>query len=264
MMNMGYKLIALVCLAAGSLAGQTSEFDKPPAGTEEALRERVTKYYQAFVSGKFRVADQVVAEESKDDFFAIDKSKYRGFNIQTITWEENFTKARVLTMVDTDWFMMGRTIQAKAPQLSLWKLEKGEWFWYIKSREVVFPFARHPVPEGGGNGPDAPPGGVRVPKVLLAVTPEQVVLDPSKGCEAVVTLQNMMPGQITLRAEAPNREGVTMHLEPKTLESQGTARLSFTCDAARLKIRDPFQVRVVVLPAELVFPVGVTFLSKKK
>jgi len=262
---MGYKLIALVCLAAGSLIGQTSEFDKPPAGSEEALRERVTKFYQAFVNGKFRVADQVVAEDSKDDFFAIDKSKYRGFNIQTITWEENFTKARVLTMVDTDWFMMGRNIQAKAPQLSLWKLENGEWFWYIKSREVVFPFARHPVPEGGGNGPDAPPmEGVRVPRVPIGLTPEQIVLDPAKSCEGSVAVKNFMPGQITLRAETSKREGMTMHLDPKVLESQGVARLSFTCDPDKLANRDPLQVKVVALPAELVFPLGVTFLSKKK
>ena len=37
---------------------------------DEALRARIHKFYQAHVDAKYRIADQVVAEDSKDLFFA--------------------------------------------------------------------------------------------------------------------------------------------------------------------------------------------------
>jgi hypothetical protein len=64
--------------------GQVDLFQKAPPEVDEALRARVTKFYQAHVDGKYRLADEVVAEDSKDAFFEARKPRYRKFELSRI------------------------------------------------------------------------------------------------------------------------------------------------------------------------------------
>src|SRR5258706_8270520 len=47
----------------------------PPGATDQALRERETTFLQYQVDGAFRKAYDLVAEDSKDFYFAIEKTK---------------------------------------------------------------------------------------------------------------------------------------------------------------------------------------------
>ena len=57
-------------MIVSALLAQSPEelFEKAPPHVDQTLRERVKIFYQAHVDGKFRVADTVVHEDSKDAF----------------------------------------------------------------------------------------------------------------------------------------------------------------------------------------------------
>src|SRR5262249_39351996 len=66
-------------------------FSKAPPAIDEVLRSRITEFYQAHKEGKFRLAEKLVAEESKDIFFEADKRRCREFKIARVSYEEQFT-----------------------------------------------------------------------------------------------------------------------------------------------------------------------------
>src|SRR5579885_1559929 len=94
MKNLGWAaLLGCCCLA---VAQDSSElFDKAPPPIDEALRARVHDFYQAHVSGKFREAFKLVADDSADVFFAAAKQQYKECDTARINYSENFTKALV-------------------------------------------------------------------------------------------------------------------------------------------------------------------------
>ena len=81
----------------------TDVFEKAPPQVDEALRQNVAKFYQAHVDGKFRNAEAVIAEDSKDTFYNLEKQRYFSFEIVRINYSENFTKAAVVTGVEVEW-----------------------------------------------------------------------------------------------------------------------------------------------------------------
>ena len=96
------------------------------------LRESVAKFFNAHVQGKFRQAEEVIAEDSKDFFYNMEKQRYIGFEIIRINYSENFTKATVVTAVEVEWRSprIG-VMRVKPPMTSLWKQENGKWVWYV-------------------------------------------------------------------------------------------------------------------------------------
>src|SRR5690242_9576995 len=72
-------------------------FKKAPPDVDEALRGRISKFYQAQVDGHPRQSEQYVAEDSKDYFFEMRKPRILAFEIRQIDYTDNFTKATVIT-----------------------------------------------------------------------------------------------------------------------------------------------------------------------
>src|SRR6266849_1458884 len=73
-------LKAVLFLATCSLGfSQDSSdlFEKAPPPIDEALRARVDKFYQSYVTGKFREAFALVAEDSQDAYFAAPKPQFK-------------------------------------------------------------------------------------------------------------------------------------------------------------------------------------------
>src|SRR5262245_42218997 len=110
----------------------TDVFEKAPPQVDNALRERVAKFFQAHIEGKFRQAEAVIAEGSKDFYYNTEKQRYLGFEIVRINYSENFSKATVVTNVEVEWRSprIGM-MRVKPPMTSLWKVENGAWCWYV-------------------------------------------------------------------------------------------------------------------------------------
>jgi hypothetical protein len=220
---------------AGVLSGQAPSdlFEKAPPPVDEALRARVAKFYQAHVDAKFRLADQYVAEESKDDFFAIDKTRYRAFEITKITYTDKFSKARVLTTCDSEMFAGVSRIPVKVPVTSLWKLIDGEWFWYIEPRPAVIetPFGKmtSAKPEAGSTPLSKPVPDVAAILKQVKVEPAEVRLSSFEPASAEVTVSNQMPGSISLSLSYNGFAGFKAGLSRDRLGSGETARILLEC-----------------------------------
>src|SRR4051794_20197122 len=93
------RYILALALLSCAYAQQTS----PPPEVDKALRERVKRFYDLHVEGKFRLLDPLIAEESKDDYYEAAKGKYLKFDDPMIEYSDSFTKAVVKTPVTQEW-----------------------------------------------------------------------------------------------------------------------------------------------------------------
>src|SRR5689334_1176050 len=94
------RFILVPLCAAVCLAQTPAEPPKPPADVDAALRARVTEFVQYHVTGEFRKAEALVAEDSKDLFYNRNKPRYMQLvKIERIDYSENFTKAIATVMV---------------------------------------------------------------------------------------------------------------------------------------------------------------------
>ena len=225
------RLLTAVVFGAALCAQAPSElFEKAPPDVDEALRERVRLFYQAHVDGKFRQADSVVHEDSKDAYFAAEKPRYKGFEIIRISYSDNFTKARVVTAVVTDFAIPGfPSTEARVPLTTLWKLDGGQWWWYVEpateGRETPFGVMK----PGPGGSPDHPFAVLRrLPSAeeiqgQVSVDRTEVRLSPGGADEVQVT--NRMPGPVTLELELPAQPGFEAKLERTELKANEQTRI---------------------------------------
>ena len=135
-------------------------FNQAPPGVEEGLRARLKLFYDAYLTGKFRQAYELVAEEDKDDYFDRAKTPYHSYRIGSIQFSDNFSKAKVLLVVNRDFHFQGHTMAVDVPIAEDWKIESGQWVWFLPNkgmRETPFGIAA-PVPNN--------PAAVRTPSGL--------------------------------------------------------------------------------------------------
>jgi hypothetical protein len=148
---------------------------------EEALRERVRSFYQAYVDGKFRKAYDIAADDSKDGFLTATKPHYDGCEIQKIVFSDDYAKAAVTTEIHTSFFFWGQVAPERTTEESHWKTVDGQWYWYIPAagpdnasytpaqRAMMMRFNISP-PGGGGPAP-APAPGAAAPGGPVGVSP---------------------------------------------------------------------------------------------
>ena len=119
-------------LAAVMLVSLAASAQDAPADVDQALRARVTEFFGYHVSGEFENAWPMVADDTKKEYFAAQKTKYESFHIDSIKYSDNFTKA-VVTLTVTE----NKRLSAQMPVVTLthptsvlWKIENGKWCWY--------------------------------------------------------------------------------------------------------------------------------------
>ena len=136
------RVVALMLVVA-ALQAQT-----PPPEVDVALRSRITQFYQLEIQGKYRQAEQIVAEDTQDLFVGASKPSFYAFQILSIKYADDFKTAEVVTLVSrqvpVEGFM-GRPLTSKMP--TRWKLENGQWCYYVDPKKDLpsSPFGM-PVP----------------------------------------------------------------------------------------------------------------------
>ncbi len=261
-----------MCAAAAALAQEPA---KPPAvetpkEVDQALRARVSQFFQAHVDRKLSLAIEVVADESKDYFLEMDKPRYYGFQISSISYSDEFTRAQVVVNCDGEVVMMPRgKMRVNMPLTTRWKLVDGKWYWFAEpSNTRTTPFGAMQ----GGPG-EKPPSGMPLvgsqsglspapppPKITGGVTADKtaVVLDAAKASSDAITLSNSMEGWVSVEVYPPDVAGLTMKAEKKDIPPGGSVRIVFeyqplgTAPAASKAI-------VQVLPIGPVFQIKVGF-----
>lgn len=262
-------LASLAACAALSFAQSPADlFSKAPPAIDEALRARVSKFYQAHVEGKFRVAEQLVAEESKDTFFEAEKRRCRKFEIVRINYKEDFQSASVVTNCDTDVLIPpGGLMKVTLPMTSNWKMQTGDWFWYVPPRptqETAF----GTMAPGQGDGSTVIPSGPGAQEIfsMISTDRESVQFNPDKGSTETIVITNAMPGSVRLRLEKVPAADLTVELDKTELKAKEQATL--TIRYAPMPQQHPRgrysseTVQVVAEPPGKVLPLKVTFTAQ--
>jgi hypothetical protein len=240
--------------------------EKPPAAVDEALRARYSQFYQAHVDGKFRQADKVVAEDSKDFFFEMEKQRFLSIEKSEVTYSDSFTKARVLTTVSSEVRIprIGSTI-VKRPVLSYWKFENGDWFWYHVAEEYVdSPFGRIKVPDPETLAAERKLAAIKrvTPSEVLSqvkVEGSAVALSSYQPASGEIKVTNNMPGNITVDVQYPPVEGLKVTIENKVVKSGGTAKVIFECNPPNNTPKGNITANIMIQPLGQIFPITVTF-----
>jgi hypothetical protein len=225
--------IALLLLFAALAGAQDNPFNKPPADVDAALRARIREFYDLHVQGKFRQADELVAEDTKDYYFNSGKPKYLSYQISRIDYFDNFTKAKAVILCEMFIMMPGFNDKpVKMPTPSAWKLVNGKWYWYVDQEALRnSPFGGKWVP-----GPVPKPGEPSTPMPNLGalnmspdflfkqIQPDKqdVALTPGESAEVVIS--NSAPGTMRVTVwGAP--AGVSAELDKNDIGASQTARL---------------------------------------
>jgi hypothetical protein len=261
-----------------------------PPEVEAALRARISRFYQLEVDGKFNQALQLVAEDTKDMFVGSSKPIYRGFQIQSIQYFDNFTKASAIVVVERMLPVEGFIGHPLAGKLvSRWKLENGQWCWYIDPKLVpASPFGASgmpmapgmpvpggasippgmpapgaaPVPFAGDSGSPRPLPPVAIPPLIpnnITVDKSSVELKASGPSSDQVVVLNPAPWTAALTVSDPKVAGLTVKLDRPYVPMGQKAIISMEWSGAAEPPKTPVTVTVTVQRTKQTIPIKVSF-----
>lgn len=174
----------------------------PPPDTDQALRSRVSEFFQAHVDGKFTKSFELVAEDTRDYYFNTQKNKLQTYKIDSIDYTDDFTKAEVLLTCQRMMKMSSQfpEIQVTVPMKTTWKIENGKWFYYHDPKnDRILPMSTTTV----GQAQSA----------SVAATPPPNLSEAAIAARARAILQQSKvdKSQITLAADKPSSDTVVFH-----------------------------------------------------
>lgn len=226
---------AAITLCAGLCFAQTPvKSESAPPDVDHALRARISEFYQDHVDGKFRQAEALVAEDTKDYYYASNKPKYLNFQISSVEYSDNFTRAKAVVACETYVMAPGFVGHPlKVPISSTWKLVDGQWYWYVDQNQgIPTPFGNMKPGKGApqsGNVAPALPTQEQIQalakQLTTSVKADKSVVDLKAGESQAVTLTNTATGIMDLIL-AGKVEGVHAELDHSTLKPKENATLS--------------------------------------
>ncbi len=231
-----------------------------PPDIDKALRDRATQFIQYHVTGEYRKAMDMVAEETKDAYFAQGKMKLKSFKLDSVQYlNPEFTKARVTMTVVRDWQVRMQSNEAIIPMVTDWIIEDGKWVWTfdIKDRWLT-PMGPSSIEPPKRNSD----GTVELPKnfsqeVIAAraralleqsgVDKRVVSLEAGKPSSDRVMFTNAAQGPVELSlAGIPEIPGFTAKLDKEELPTGAIAFLTLSYDSE--ESHPPFVMQLVTQP----------------
>ena len=226
------RITILAALAATCLAQNAEELvNRPPADVDKALRDRVTEFYGYHISREYRKAEALVAEDTKDYFYANNKPHYLKCEIRQVKYSDEFKQAQVMTMCSMFVMVPGFTDRPMSiPIGSTWKIEDGRWVWYVSDdARRASPFGKMtpgPYPKDGAQQPEAIPPIPTSPDFLyglIKIDKDTVELKP--GESAQITITNTAPGPMTVQVSG-KITGIEAALDNGSLKANAKAVLT--------------------------------------
>ena len=249
-------------------------FQKAPPAVDEALRARISKFFQAHVDGKLRGAVEVVAEDSQERFFAANKPRCYSFEIVKIDYSENFTRATAVVTCEMDHPSPGLGgVKVKVPRTTLWKLADGQWWYYIDPDQgYQTPFGvMRPGPGKGGPPPEiapgttpAPPPGLNTEALFSWIKPSkrELSLHSSKAGSDELTLANQGGDTATLIMQYSPMPGLEIKLDRTQVNKGESARLTAKWEPGEIPAPPTIPVSILVQPTGQGIVVLVTFTKQ--
>ncbi len=248
----------------------------PPPEVEQALRARVTEFLQDHVDGNFRKAYDMVAEDTKDQYFNSGKVQLKSFRINDIKFTDNFAKATVTATLSKTVNVAGQDIPMAVPSTTTWKIENGKWVWYQEAQtsqvSLLGPASGPPLAATtkGGDNADLPKNFddkavVAAARSILqevSVDKKEVTLAANKPSEEQVIFHNGMTGSVQLALSAPEIPGFSAKVAQKLVRAAGDVPVVLRYEPGdQGERRDPINVRLTVQPLNQVFVIQVKFAN---
>jgi hypothetical protein len=277
-------LVPTVLFALPSSVFAQAPVPAAPPEVEQALRARVTEFFQDFVDGKFRQAINLVAEDTQDAYFSSPKAEYKAFKIEGIDYSDNFGKANVQLTMKQVWklkaegFLQDTIVDA--PMSTAWKVENGKWVFY----QPPAPSDGWVTPMGPSQGFRKPDGSTPIPKKLDEATINQeasrllhltgvdkdaVTLRTDVASSAKVVFHNGAQGSVSVALEhlpkAP--PGLEVKLSKSDLNADQDAVVEVVYDPAKAEGQAPptgFYFALDVAPFDQRIVVQVLFAATEK
>jgi hypothetical protein len=261
--------IALLPLLAWAQTPAATTPGAPP-DVDKALRARVSQFFQYHVDGDFRKAYDLVAEDTKDEYFAAGKMKLKSFEIVDIKYSDDFRQAEVNTTAEMVWNIQLQNNVSIVPMLTTWKIEDGKWVWYhhLQTGAILTPMGPSLI--------DPAVNGSQVKKIpehiddkaissaaagivkQLSLDKSQVKLSGEKPSSDKVVVHNGTPGYVRLSlAAVPELPGFTATLDKTDVGPNQDAVVRFEYTPAGKEYKAPFQIRVAADPFNQILPVTV-------
>jgi len=245
------RRIIVSVLASVALAQNPSIFHKAPPEVEEKLRARVIQFYTLYLQGKFRLAEALVAEEGRDLYYTMQKAPIRTFQLEQITWDDDFKNATVLVAC------LSATPRTAAEGLWVpingrWRLDNGEWYMVIKPRSTTTPFGtmKFDDPRNFKPQPFQRPTLEMLKANAFQVAPQKLEF-PANATESVTrraTIQNNMAGVLTVLVQDPKLPGLSVVLADRNVLPNTGATLEITYSPEVAKITGTREVRLSLQP----------------
>jgi hypothetical protein len=253
--------ILLAALAAACCAQNAEDlFNRPPAGVDETLRARITEFYGYHISREYRKAEALVAEDTKDYFYAGNKPAYLHCEIVRIAYSANFTRAKAT--ITCGMYVMVPGFADKpfnVPLASTWKIEDGKWMWYVdQDQRRASPMGKMtpgpPVFTAQGGAPKPLPQIPTSADFLYSlVKVEKRDVDLKRGESAQLTISNTAPGVMNL-ALLGKIAGVEATLDNASLKANEKAVLTLKAG----ENAESGSLQISVMPIEQLIPIRVT------
>lgn len=210
----------------------------PPPDLEAALRARVQMFFDACSQRKYREAEQLIDEPSRDTFYNANKPMYRSFDeITKIEWSDNFTHASVTVRAGMDMPMQTFVLHAHPLVPTEWRFVDGQWYLHINTPEegIRMPFFNNPIKipasqvADANAAPEPLPGGItsvsqksmreKANELLHGVKADRgfVELESTTAGEQTIRLKNTTPGPVALSLAMEKRPGLEVSLDKKDL-----------------------------------------------
>ncbi len=260
------KFLLPLLAACTALAQSPADlFQKAPPDVDAALRARIQEFYTDHTEGKFRQAEKLVAEDTKDFFYASSKPKYVSCETKSITYSDNFTRAKAMIACDMYVNVIGFAGHLmKLPHTSTWKIEPdGKWYWYVDPESLKeSPFGK--MTPGQQPGTRGLPGSFKelAGSMGNGVTADKtdVALETGQASSQTVTFSNGMPGMITLTLlQGTPIAGLKARLDSQQVAAGGKGALTISWKPGSPVPANPAQIRIRVEQTNQEFPISISF-----
>ncbi len=258
----------LILLTAPLSALGQNPFPSGPADLEQALRERVSEFYSYFKLGRFRDTEKLVAEESRDAYYAMNKGRILGFEIKSVDFTtEDFREAKVLVSCLTMVPLLGSK-PLPMPIQSHWKQLEGEWYMYLKPRnpgdDFPSPMGMMRFSKDATGAPLVNPGqGPTLESLKTMYEVSTLELQFQSGSEQPVTqtirVANRSPGPLTLERYTRDFAGLEVSFEAEEIPPGEETTISFVYQPEAARLKGHYDVDFMIMPITQRFTVKLTF-----
>jgi hypothetical protein len=270
-----FSLLPLWCFLAFSQ-------DNAPPEVDQALRARVTQFYSANISGKWRDAFQVVADDMQNEYLAASKDTYDHCDTIKITYSDNFSKATVRENCHGEYRWHNTHIPATIPLTSTWKVVDGQWFWYyLKPTEVMTPWGLSTIPPDDAKTPGSSAVNAKIETVLkdpatmakeilgqIKVDKKEIRLLGYETSRDELHISNTMPGTISVQITCAPVPGFRIKQASPDVGPKESSAIVFEYDIeeAKKQCGDCYKLpkpkltaTIRIDPTAQVFPIRITF-----